>query len=182
MPRYEYRYRPYLVGEAPDFEHLDHREPGWRLAGRRFSYLFNALLQAGRSTAEPEPPPDAKRPKSSFYDFDERDFARLEAVLERLAAATARRPTALVLIPTERDLDRRAISGPDPLSARLLPAARRLDVRVVNLLQALADRSTDARAYFLPCDYHWSRRANRIAASIVLDELAAMYASLRSGE
>jgi hypothetical protein len=180
MARYEYRYRPYLVGNAPDFEHLDHREPGWRRALRGYSALFNALLQAVRTQrddASGSAPATAARrsPKSQFYDFDDAGIDRVEAVLQRLVESAAGRPTALLLIPTEADLRRRAVAGPDLLSQRLAPTAERLGIRLVNLLPAMAEYSVDWPGFFFPCDYHWSRSGNRVAAAIVRRELEDFY-------
>ena len=42
----------------------------------------------------------------------------------------------------------------------------------------MAEHGTDPKAYFLACDYHWSRFANRVAATIVRRELAELYDAL----
>ena len=100
----------------------------------------------------------AKRP-SSFYDFSETDLARLTAVLERLAAATDGKPTALLLIPTQRDLERRAVSGPDRLTPRLAEITQRLGIHLVDLMKPMTADNLHSRGYFFPCDYHWSPHA-----------------------
>lgn len=157
---YEYRYRPYLVGEPPDLRHLEHREPVWRRALRRHSYVFNALrvVLRNRSLRRDAPPP------SLFYRFSQQQVRRLEAILERLIHAAQGKRMALILIPARADLkhySRSAIA--DPLSTRLRALARRANIRIVNLLPALAGDLRRAQGYSHPCDRHWNRVANRVA-------------------
>jgi hypothetical protein len=176
MDRYVYKYRPYLVGRAPDFEHLDHRESPVRRELRRYSFLFNALLQAAREVQAEDP---GKSRSSKFYEFTEREFQLVEAVLTRLATAAQGKLVALVVIPAQADLDQRSTSGPDPLSERLATVTQRLGIQLVNLLPAMADYqfnpSLDWTRYFFPCDYHWSPEGNRAAARIVRQRLGGTF-------
>ncbi len=183
MARYEYKYRPYLIGEPPAFEHLDYREPPVRRELRRTSYLFNALLQVVRDRrTEPLTDPDA----SGYYDFSERDLSLFEAVLTRLATAAQGKRIALVLIPTLKDFERRSTSGPAPLSIRLTTVTDRLGIELVDLLPAMIDfrfnPSLDPTGYFFPCDYHWSPAGNRAAARIVRQSLGAGFFGAESGD
>ena len=175
MDRYEYKYRPYLVGTAPHFEHLDYQEPPLRRELRRYSYLFNAVLQAARDRTES--PPEQR--SSNFYAFTEREFQIVEAILARLATAAAGKRVALVLIPAQQDLEQRSISGPDPLSKRIAVATARLGIEFVNLLPAMTEYqfnpSLDWNVSFFPCDYHWSPDGNRAAARIVRQQLGASF-------
>lgn len=176
MARYEYKYRPYLVGDPPDFEHFDYREPPLRRVLRHNSYLFNAVLQLARDLRSE---PVRKTRGSKFYDFDDLEFERYVAVLERLAAAAAGKRIALVLIPTMQDFDRRSVSGPDPLSERLAPVTERLGIRLVNLLPAMIDYQfnpgLDPRVFFFPCDYHWNPAGNHVAARIARQALGTRF-------
>jgi hypothetical protein len=99
---YEFRYRPYLVGEAPSYEHVDHREPGWQRWLRHHSYAFNGVRQALRNRALRA----SRAPTSRFYDFSQRQLRLLETILERLAVAADGKPILLLLIPTAADLRR----------------------------------------------------------------------------
>ncbi len=172
---YEYRDRPYLVGDAPPYERFDLREPGWRRLLRSGSYAFNALLRghslwrAAHPPASPQPPRSdaARRAPSWFYDFDEAQLRRLEWILETLEREAEGRPVVVVLIPVLDDFRRRALSGPDPLGPRLEAAG----LRVVDLLSAMADPPGQQAHYFFACDYHWNAEGNRIAFERVLAAL-----------
>jgi hypothetical protein len=176
--RYEYRYRPYLVGDPPDLRHFDHVESASSRALRNRSYAWNALLEGthalralGGEDESSEVAGSGRRPMSRFYDFSDADFGRLEAVLVRLAQAVDGKPTAVLLIPTERDLERRAVSGPAPLVDRLERVGARLGLRVIDLLTPFSESALDYSAYYLRCDYHWSVRGNAVAAEWVLGAL-----------
>ena len=165
---YEFRYRPYLVGEAPSYQHLDHREPGWRRWLRRHSYAFNAVRQALRNRALRAMPP----PTSRFYDFSQREYRRLEAILERLVAAADGKPILVLLIPTPADLQRYLASGQgDPLSARMAGFATRHGVQLVNLLPPMAADLRRAQGYFHDCDIHWNAFGNAVATEALLRRL-----------
>jgi hypothetical protein len=171
---YSFRYRPYLVGEPPDFRHFDHRESALHYGLRNWSYAGSALLagidrRRARSLRQERQNAGGDRPRSYFYDFRERDIARLEAVLALLAQQVADKPLVVVLIPTRKDLERRAVSGGDPLSARLQGTAERLGFQLVSLLGPMADHSESVARYFHSCDYHWSASGHRVAAELLLD-------------
>jgi hypothetical protein len=167
---YEFRYRPYLVGEAPAYEHFDHREPGWRHWLRRYSYAFNALRQVLRNRALRASAP----PPSRFYDFSQREYRRLEAILERLVGAAEGRPILVLLIPTAADLRRYLESGQsDPLSARMAAFAARHEVQLLNLLPPMAADLRRSQGYFHACDTHWNALGNALATEVLLSRLGS---------
>jgi SGNH hydrolase-like domain, acetyltransferase AlgX len=175
---YEYRYRPYLVGDAPPYHHLDYREPALRHALRNLSYAFNAYLVAevhakARAMAPRRQalPAATRRAPSWFYDYDEAQVRRLEEVLSMLAREARGKRVIVLLLPTLGDLQRYALSGPDPLSERLEPAARREGIQLVDLLPFFAHYTPEWRRYYLPCDYHWSAFGNEVATRGVLAAL-----------
>jgi hypothetical protein len=175
---YEFRYRPYLVGEGPSYEHLDHREPGWRRWLRRHSYAFNAVRQALRNRALRALPP----PTSRFYDFSQREYRRLEAILERIVVAADGRPILVLLIPTPADLKRYLESGrSDLLSARLAAFAARHDVQLVNLLPPMAADLRRTQGYFHDCDIHWNALGNAVATEALLRRLGPDFPSFDRG-
>jgi len=181
MGAYEYRYRPYLVGDPPEFVPFDYREAGWSRFLRYHSWLWNALLVARKPTgsgilsATPEEierlPPDARRAPSWFYDYGDRQVQLLEAVLERLARDAQGKRVAVLLLPTLWDFPRLALSGSDPLAERLRPVTDRLGFQLVDLLPAMAAARPDPRIYTLSCDYHWTSEANAVAAELVREAL-----------
>ena len=179
MPGYEYRYRPYLLGEAPDFVHVDHREPLPRRLLRRHSYAFNALLHALLLRSQ-VPVEDFKALRgggrklaSWFYDFEEAQVRRLERILELWAEAVRDKRLALLLIPSQRDLERFARAGPDPLARRLGRFAEGHGIRIVNLLPGMAQRGVPFERLFLSCDYHWSALGNAVALELTREGLGA---------
>ncbi len=157
---YEYRYRPYLVGELTDLRHLEHREPVWRRVLRQQSYVFNALrvVLRNRSLRSGAPAP------SLLYTFSARQLLLLEAILERLVDAAQGRRIALLLIPSRADYKRYSQNAAaDPLSARLRALAERHDIRIVNLLPIMAGDLRRAQGFSHGCDPHWNGLANRVA-------------------
>jgi hypothetical protein len=174
---YQYRYRPYLVGDPPDLVHVDYREPRLRLLLRHHSYAFHALRSASRASRSRGQP----QIQSWFYDASDHQLGLLEAVLERLARSADGRPLAVLLIPIERDLQRYAREGPDPLSVRLSELAERSELRIVNLLPFMAERYSTWSEYRISCDYHWSRFGNRVAFEHVLDALGDDFYAAGSG-
>lgn len=180
LAHYRFRYRPYLVGEPPDFEHMYHREPTWRRFLRYHSYAGNALIvafeQRAREAAVREV--ESAGQQEWFYDFEPRQLELLEAVLAKLAAAAEGKRVAVVLIPAKIDLRSFARRGPDPLSAALRTAGARDGYRVVNLLPAMAGHRERWPSYYLPCDYHWSAEGNAVAAQLVRDALGDAFFGL----
>ena len=169
---YQFRYRPYLVGDPPDLRHVHHREPRWRLWLRYRSYAGNALITAleRRKRARAREEVAAAGQRAWFYDYGERQVQLLEAILARLTEAARGKRVAVVLIPALFDIRSRTGRGADPLSQRLRAAGERSGYQVVNLLPSMAKRGKVSR-YFLRCDYHWSGVGNAVAAREVLEAL-----------
>ncbi len=173
----QFRYRPYLVGDPPEFRHLDYREPRLRRWLRMWSYAGSAAVAAveGRARARAVAEVAESGEVEWFYDYDERRVRLLEGVLERLAAEAHPRRVAVILIPTLTDLRAYARRGAEPLSERLRAAGERSGYRVVNLLPAMAAGDERSRQYFLRCDYHWSPLGNAIATRAVQKALGSAF-------
>jgi hypothetical protein len=168
-----YLYRPYLVGESPDYHRLDLREHPVRAFLRRHSLGFNGVLRAqenwrARRIEADGPILRAKDGEiaSWFYDFRESHATRLEAVLRMLADEADGRPVAVVLIPVIFDLQRYASAGPAPLADRLRAGLGDTSLRIIDLLPAMAESGTPPADFFLSCDYHWSVAGNAVAARL----------------
>ncbi len=173
---YEYVYRPYLVGRYPDYHEWFYREPVFSGLLRRSSYTANALAFALRRlrgvlaperSARVQPPPGLEA--SFAYDFSDAQFDLLRTSLERIQQAAQGRRVAVVLIPSHSEFARNAQQpGPSPLARRLGAFCDARGMRLVDLLPPLAARGEDPlQDYFLPCDYHWNARANRLTADVL---------------
>jgi hypothetical protein len=175
MRGYDYRYRPYLVGEPPALRPFDWRESALRRRLRQVSWAFNAGLAAWEAL---RPLPTGPRSgslaeaarHSFYYDVEERPLRLLEEILGRLADAAAGRPVAVVLVPTARDVARFAETGPAPLAGRLEALGAVRGFRVVDLLPVFAE-AAPAESLFHACDYHWSRGGHELAARHVREAL-----------
>lgn len=171
---YAYRYRPYLVGTPPDFEHFEHREPALAYALRRFSYLFKALFSLAPSRGPEGQAYDeaiAGAP-SWYYDFTPEQALHLEEILRRLAEATGDKPLIVALLPVAKDLERFRLSGPSPLSRRLARVARQEGFRLLDLLPLMAKPGPESwKAYYHDCDYHWNAEGHRVAADLLTERM-----------
>jgi len=180
-PGYEYRYRPYLVGEYPNYREINYREGRLQRLLRHNTYAYNALSQLASSMESRK-----ERPKewtehaendyhSFFHDFSEPQFDRLRYSLELLVKAAKGKRVAVVLVPHMRDFARYQQSQDSPLAQRLEEVLAPLGVQIVDLLPEMYDRRNDMTKYFLTCDIHWSAEANEVAAEVVLERLAKSF-------
>jgi len=165
----DYCWRPY-PGPPPELARVDRPEPAWRTFLKAHSQAFMVALATARGRHQAR-----TTPRSLFYEFREDQALLLEAVLERFRAAAGGKQLVVLLIPKLHDLESFVARGPDPLSARLEAWATPRGVRVVNLLPGMALPGRTWSAYYLPCDFHWSRWGNRVASDLVLAALADLY-------
>jgi len=165
---YEYRYRPYLVPYGEGWEAIHHREPRLRRWLRHHSWLFQ-LVRSVRARGAAPP-----APVSGYLEASDRQLAVLEEVLVRTARATEGKRLVVLVIPARVDFEAVAASegrSAGPLLGRLRAVAAREGFEVLDLLPPMAEHTRSVEKYFLPCDYHWSRYGNRIAAGIVAERL-----------
>ena len=176
-PGYEYRYRPYLVGEYPDYREINYREGRLQRFLRHKTYAYNALSQLVSSMERREERPKEwtdhaeKAHHSFFHDFSEPQFDRLRYSLELLVEAAEGKQVAVILVPHMRDFARFQQSKDSPLAQRLEEVLAPRGVQVVDLLPEMYDRRYDMTKYFLTCDIHWSAEANEVAAQVVRERL-----------
>ena len=185
-PSYEYRYRPYLVGEYPDFRQINYREPRIQRFFRRHSYAYNALAQAyyqikGHDGPGAGPPSqDASGLfHSYFYDFTDEQYNLLRYCLEMILAEAKGKRVAVFLIPAQRDFLRYHQSGESQLYRQLNEWASAHGLRVVDLLPHMYRYTSNWNEYYFPCDYHWNGLGNAVAASILEHELRGFFYELR---
>lgn len=207
MPTYDYRYRPYLVGEYPDFEEIHLREQVLARWLRRNSFGYNALsgisaalrervrasnrnaagVGATRMVARATDDARSDRGASAepepthsfFHDYSPRLLDLLRSSIERLKAAAGGRSVAVALVPQMRDLVRYDESGTSPLGSELGELLAPFDVRVVDLLPELYRRRSDLTRYFLTCEIHWSGEANEVASEAIAEMLADSFYARR---
>lgn len=179
---YEYRYRPYLVGEYPDYQPYDFRESGIQRFARRHAYSYNALNLAwhrirGVPDSEYDRPLKNKNGfyHSYYYDFSEKQFNLLRYSLELLLNETNGKRVALFLIPAQRDFAR---YEQQPHATRLeqrlknFAVGRNLDV--IDLMPGMF-QAGKWRNYFFSCDYHWNEHGNAVATDILKRELTGYF-------
>ena len=135
---YEYRYRPYLVGEYPDYQPYNFRESKIQRFGRRQTYSYAALNLAWhrmRGVPDSEYDRPAKNKNgfyhSYYYDFSEKQFDLLRYSLESLLHEADGKRVAVYLIPAQRDFARYEQQPQSPARwrscwARFLSSACRL--------------------------------------------------------
>jgi hypothetical protein len=174
-PDYTYRYRPYLRRTPDGYEHFDYVENRLVRWLRRHSYGFAALRAAsagvkkrlfGRKIAPVQ--------TSRFYELEDEQFQRLEYILERLAEEAEGKKLVVLLLPTDRDFRTFRAGAPSPLAKRLEAFGARESVTVIDMLPLMAAKTRQRGRYFFSCDYHWSPFANRVAAGLLLGELAGV--------
>ena len=179
---YEYRYRPYLVGEYPDYQPYNFRESKIQRFGRRQTYSYAALNLAwhrmrGVPDSEYDRPVKNKNGfyHSYYYDFSEKQFDLLRYSLELLLHEANGKRVAVYLIPAQRDFARyEQQPQASRLEQRLKEFAVGRNLKVIDLMPEMF-QAGKWREYFFSCDYHWSERGNAVAAGILKRELLEFF-------
>jgi hypothetical protein len=182
---YEYRYRPYLIGEYPDYRHFDHREATWQNFLRRRFYTYSAIdFVIDRLTDhtvdgyKSQLYNDRDLYFSYFYDYSEDQLQLLKHSLELLQAEATGKTMVVVLFPALPDFARLQQSGPSPLADEIRSVDQAGTLRVVDLLSEMARSGADHSKYFVSpehSDFHLNPKGNRVAAEILRSELADLY-------
>jgi hypothetical protein len=110
-----------------------------------------------------------RRLYSGYNDYTATDMARLQKALLDIKATADRRgvPVYVLLIPRPHDFERMR-RGDDRLGPELAAWGQQVGIHVKDLLPEMEAQSRgDYRAYFLPCDDHWSAEGSRVAADIL---------------
>jgi hypothetical protein len=183
--KYSSHYRPYYVGEYPDYKLIYFREDldlpkfklwfkyarGWlrefTYMGRTYEY-FRALQRHAEAEKElAEAKPITGRAGSNFYDFSEKEFDLMRFSLERIVKLAGKKRVLFVTVPRASDFARYDHDGPSPLAQRLGDLARSLGAEYLDLLSLMAKAETDRSKYFLSCDDHWNLYGNETAADFI---------------
>jgi hypothetical protein len=172
------RYRPYLVGDYPDYElryppgglgpdyqlgaRLSSIAMEFSLTGRAVEYastIFRTTILDHLRSAR------LKRPlTSSYYDYDADEFNRLRYSIEQIKDIAANRPMLIVTIPGGGDViefERLGRKRP-PLTEELVALSEKLGITYIDLLEKLHPYDLDN--YYLACDQHLSPAGHQWAA------------------
>lgn len=177
---YKNRYRPYLIGNYPDYE-IRYTEPNavrtmlrtyskyaeraideFSYTAKAHAYLKGYLRAIGRNDASKF---ETGGVASRYFEFTSAEFDRMRYAIEQIVALAAPRPVLVMSIPRRSDYDRAmASSEPAPLSQRLRALSKTAGFTYVDLLERTSGRP-GLDKLFLPCDSHWSAAGNEMAAN-----------------
>ncbi len=190
------RYRPYLVGEYPDYRLIYHEDKFANLNKRaedpllyakkflvEFSYTsavvrhwFEIYRRKTTDFNNRENPYslifDAQaKPYSGYYDFTPKQFDLMKYSIEKIAQEAAGKKMKVLLIPSLIDIQTYDTKGPAPLSKKFRDLEKQLGIAVFDLLPTMHDHSKDWGQYFFSCDPHWNETGHRIVFEYLKDRL-----------
>jgi GDSL-like Lipase/Acylhydrolase family len=173
------RYRPYLVGEYPDytvkypaggFKPVQHR--GWQFKNAlrefwltyrtfdHFTQFAQQLITFYRRRGSFDPL------QSYYFDYTNEEFGRMRYAIEQIRAAAGDRPMLVVTVPTGQDYDRaQAEGGTPPLTRDLRWLAQRTGFTYMDLREYMD--GSERKRQFLACDPHWSPIGHAQAAAAI---------------
>jgi len=188
-------YRPYFVGNYPNYELIYHIDSLYSAKQRNsdyeasllklimeFSFTTNAIRQIIQETKyrmarsdDPNNPYALLKTKglpfSGYYEFREKDFKLMRFTLEKIIDEAAGKEIVIALLPTMQDLMLYSKYGDAPLAKRFRQFSQETGVKVVDLLPYMHDYTKDWDKYFFPCDYHWNAYGNRVAFEYLLNKI-----------
>jgi len=180
---YPYRYRPYFVGEDPNYQLIYHSKDGLekgrdRTSGlktflRSYSYIFNAMERVVNSLrhrkAMPDPTGEAY---SGYYDYTHRQWNLLKYDILKIRKESDGKRLVIFTMPVQSDFIRYQKGKGPPLPEQLRKLAAEEGFTYVDLLPEMAAADTEWRNYFLVCDNHWNDHGHKTAARILKDKIA----------
>jgi len=205
---YHNRYRPYLVGEYPNYrlmyyqnsiEQSTFRDRNRLLGfGQRFltefTYAYNAAAYFKQLIAVRSNPALAKyhaffkgssasgdglQPYSGFYDYRKDQLDLVKYTFQQIKKLAGERQVIIGLLPTTADFKRYDPANPaTPLSTELAKFAEANGMALVDLLPDMYRNAKNRNEYILPCDQHWNANGHAIAAQVLKDKLASAYKQL----
>jgi lysophospholipase L1-like esterase len=171
------RYRPYLVGDYPDYKLTyppgglpPDRQWGERirslllefsLTARAAEYAITVFQQ---TTASWFRRGELKKATSFYFDFTSDEYDRLRYSIEKIKEIAGKRPMLVVSIALPHDHRQAEATGELPLLTRKLKAlAAQLAIGYIDLIE----RMDGSRNNYSSCDFHWSEQGHRLAAEAV---------------
>jgi len=182
------RYRPYLVGDYPDYELIYYVDDLTKSIGhpsnqsyakgffREFTFSYNLLgylkillrTKENNSTLIPD---KSDRPNSALYEFSDQDFLKMKFTLEQIINEARNKKIIVFTIPTLGDIKRFDVDGVPPLNKKLKRFLEDNNVLYIDILSHLHSYTKDWEKYYHSCDGHWSEFGNLIIAQYLIENL-----------
>jgi hypothetical protein len=178
------RYRPYWVGDFPDYELVYFKEsldrPGdapnltadftlldmVKESLRSYTYTYNVLSYL-RKYASVSAASERPQVYSGFYDFTQDELHRTVYSIGRISAAAGDRRVVVALFPSPPDFTRYDGQPETPLASAMRAFAGQYGFEVIDLLPPMSRGTDDWRSYFHTCDAHWNDLGHRKAAEVL---------------
>jgi hypothetical protein len=178
---YPGRYRPYWVGDYPNYRLIYYRETlqeplhgigKWLrnfLSG--YSYTYHAIVR-GIEVARLKKVMPKEDVYSGYYDYTPSEWDRLRNSLEKIREESKGKKMLVVTLPVTGDLIRYEAKGKTspPLSQALEQWSREHGASYLDLLPEMDRHTPDWKAYFFSCDGHWNDLGNQVAADILKND------------
>jgi hypothetical protein len=178
------RYRPYFVGDYPDYQLVYFNEESnqkkgvvsdlWRYVRgflRGYTYSYNAIHHLIDTQRVRHAMPDQKV-YSGYYDFKEKEFELMKYTLEKIIEEAKEKEIVILTIPVTVDLMRYEAQGESPLSRKLKEFSEKNGVTYIDLLPLMHDYTKNWGEYFLPCDHHWNEYGSFVASQVFKTKLS----------
>lgn len=175
---YSTRYKPYLVGEYPDYKivysNSNRGGRNWLKSFLRgYTYTFNAIERLVAVMKVKHYMPDQnKKGYSGYYDYTPAQLDRMKYALEGIQREAKGKELVVFTIPVISDFIRFQEMGRPKLVDELSRFAEAHGFRYLDLLPEMIDGDWDR--YKLACDNHWSEFGNKVVAGILYDKLGGL--------
>ena len=183
------RYRPYWVGEFPNYELQYYKESlddestasgaseqfsfveKVKETLRSFTYTYNALSYFQKFVLFADTNSFAQPGTSSFYAFKEEEILRAQYSFQQIKSHAGERNVVVLILPVAPDFEQYDGQRTTPLGEVMLEFGKANGIEVVDLLPLMASRIEDVSALFHDCDGHWTHLGHEIAADAVIAAL-----------
>lgn len=180
------RYRPYWVGDYPEYEVVYHQPhfpkdawrksldlPAQRLFLHRFTYSYNLLGYVKKLLVyrAAEPKTDEGQVYSGYFDYTPEQFMRMRYSLERIQQRAIQRGAKVhvVTLPAQNDHMRYDGVSNIPLAEELRDLADSTGFSYLDLLPFMHEQQW--QTFFHSCDPHWNVRGHEVAAKVLATHL-----------
>lgn len=182
---YANRYKPYLIGEYPNYQIKYFREKlkleeqrnlivtnffKIKIFFRGYSYTYNALRFAWNHYKLKKHIPE-KGMYSGYYYFTQEQWQRLVYVLKEFKKLTVGKRLVVFTIPTVKDFIRNPSGSDTPAEREMIKLSKELNFEYIDLFKEMAKKVSDPKEYYLSCDGHWNDKGNQTAANIIYNKL-----------